>query len=94
MHSVKLAFYFYSRFYRLKTKRPLGNIFTNDLSSGCTKDDPGIGDVTFVKDILTESILTTNFKCSIFGPHTHPSLGWVNILFIFSQFPRSLPVCN
>lgn len=34
----------------------------------------------YVKDVLTESIATTNFECSIFGPHTHPNLGWVNIL--------------
>ncbi len=67
------------RFYRLKQKRQLGNLFTNDVVSGCTKDDPGIGDVSYVKDILTGSVSTTNFQCSIFGPHTHPDLGWVNI---------------
>ena len=67
------------RFYHLKQKRELGNIFTNDGSSGCTKEDPGIGDVLYVKDVLNGSISTTNFKCSVFGPHTHPNLGWVNI---------------
>ena len=67
------------RLYRLKQRRQLGNLFTNDKTSGCTVSHPGIGDVMYVKDVLTESIATSSLKCSIFGPHTHPNLGWVNI---------------
>jgi hypothetical protein len=69
------------RFYRLKQKRQLGNLFTNDVTKGCTKDDPGIGDGKYVKDVHTGSVSTTNFECSIFGPHTHPSLGWVRFSY-------------
>lgn len=50
-------FIIYSRFYRFKQKRPLGNLFTNDVTSGCEQDDSGIGNVTYVKDILAESVI-------------------------------------
>ena len=46
----------------------------------CTTNDPGIVNIEYVKDILTESVVTRNFTCSKFGPYTHPILpGWVSI---------------
>ncbi|XP_028393389.1 uncharacterized protein LOC114517771 [Dendronephthya gigantea] len=63
-------------FYRLNQKRQLGNILINDVSTGCSMNNPGIGDIKYVKDVQSGSIITTNFKCSIFGPHTHSNLGW------------------
>ena len=50
---------------------------------GCGKKTPGIGDIAYVKDLLTENIVTTTFKCSKFGIGYHPNskLGWVHISF-------------
>ena len=70
---------FLSRFYRLKPKRNLGNLFGVG-SGGCTDVHSGIGSVSFVKDILTETVVTTDFSCSKFGPHFHASLGWVTTI--------------
>lgn len=61
--------------YRLNPKRALGNLFSVD-KGGCSSIHPGIGNVTYIKDVLTQSVVTTNFQCSKFGPHTHPQLGW------------------
>ena len=65
------------RLYRLKTNRPLANLFGIG-SGGCTDFHSGIGNVSYVKDILTETVVTTKFSCSKFGPHTDANLGWVN----------------
>ena len=72
-------FCFTHRLYRLKIKRPLGDLFGIG-SGGCTDFHSGIGNVSYVKDILTETVVTTNFNCSKFGfdnPH-----GWVIIAVI------------
>ena len=65
------------RSYRLKIKRALGNLFGVG-SGGCTDFHSGIGNVSYVKDILTETVVTTKFNCSQFGPHT--DLGWVTVI--------------
>ena len=65
---------FYSRFYRLNLPRELGSLFS--LNNGCSYEQAGIGNIEFVKDLLTQSI-NKNFKCSNFGPHTYHMLGWV-----------------
>ena len=48
---------------------------------GCDTRSPGIGDIAYVKDLMTETIVTTTFKCSVFGvPKSHDSVlksGWV-----------------
>ena len=48
---------------------------------GCDARSPGIGDIAYVKDLMTEKIVTTTFKCSVFGvPKSHDSVlksGWV-----------------
>ena len=60
----------------MKTNRALGNLFGVD-SGGCTDIHSGIGNISYVKDILTETVVTTNLSCSKFGPHLSVSLGWV-----------------
>ena len=48
---------------------------------GCDVNSPGIGDIAYVKDILTERIVTTNFRCSKFGVPYYPGtkFGWACI---------------
>ncbi|XP_028393240.1 uncharacterized protein LOC114517654 [Dendronephthya gigantea] len=62
-------------FYRLKPRRMFGNLFSN-VNNGCPYLQGGIGNIKFVKDLLNQSVLTNNFTCSKFGPHTHNKLGW------------------
>jgi hypothetical protein len=66
------------RSYRLKISRALGNLFGVG-SGGCTDFHSGIGNVSYVKDILTETVVTTKFNCSKFGPHQNINLGWVTV---------------
>jgi hypothetical protein len=46
---------------------------------GCPYNWPGVGDVSYVKDLMTEEIVSRDFSCSIFGPYSHPiaQTGWV-----------------
>jgi hypothetical protein len=46
---------------------------------GCPYNFPGVGDVSYVKDLMTEEIVSRDFSCSIFGPYSHPiaQTGWV-----------------
>ena len=46
---------------------------------GCSDQMPGIGDIAYVKDLITEKITTRSFKCSVFGPNigSHFKVGWV-----------------
>ncbi|XP_028392188.1 uncharacterized protein LOC114516806 [Dendronephthya gigantea] len=61
--------------YKLKTHRAFGDLF--DVGKGgCTDIHSGIGSVSYVKDLLSGEVVTTNFKCSKFGPHVENSLGW------------------
>ena len=66
------------RLYRLKISRPLGDLFGIG-SGGCTDYHSGIGNVSYVKDILTETVVTTKFSCSKFGSDNN--FGWVTILY-------------
>ena len=68
---------FMHRLYRLKISRPLGNIFGVG-SGGCTDFHSGIGNVSYVKDILTDTVVTTKFSCSKFGSDN--ILGWVTMI--------------
>ena len=49
---------------------------------GCDNNSPGIGDVAFVKDLMTETVATHSFRCSKFGVAHSPEsvIGWVFIL--------------
>ena len=46
---------------------------------GCDSSSPGIGDVAFVKDLMTEKVITHYFRCSKFGVAHSPKsmIGWV-----------------
>jgi hypothetical protein len=46
---------------------------------GCSPTTPGIGNIAYVKDLQTEKIVTTNFRCSAFGGYhaVTSSSGWV-----------------
>ncbi|XP_028402956.1 uncharacterized protein LOC114525736 [Dendronephthya gigantea] len=61
--------------YRLSAKRILGNLFSAHNNS-CPYLQAGIGNISFVKDLMTQSVVTKNFTCSKFGPDTHQKLGW------------------
>ena len=66
---------FFVRSYRLKNKRPLGKLMVTD--TGCDVNSPGIGDIAFVKDLMTGKIVTTKFQCSVFGLAYSSTVGWV-----------------
>ena len=48
---------------------------------GCSPDEPGIGNIAYVKDIQTEAIVSTGYRCSVFGKYQHPltGFGWVSV---------------
>lgn len=63
--------------YHFNTPRRLSELFINN-KGGCSVYYPGIGDIEYVKDLLTETVVSVEFNCSQFGP-TYPSkLGWVS----------------
>ena len=83
--------------YRLNLQREFGNLFS--IKNGCPLLEAGIGNISFVKDLMTEAVVTNSFKCSKFGQHVHPRLGWVIfvlvLLFLYyltSQF-ATINVC-
>ena len=75
--NIEIHKVFMHRLYRLKISRPLGNIFGVG-SGGCTNFHSGIGNVSYIKDILTDTVVTTKFSCSKFGSDN--ILGWVTMI--------------
>ena len=71
-------FFYFLRSYRLRSKRELKNLMIIN-KGGCGQTSPGIGNIAFVKDLQTDDIVTTNFRCSKFGIGHHPktNIGWV-----------------
>ena len=67
------------RFYRLNKKRVLAKLFGYGKNV-CTDVHSGIGNIEYVKDIRTQTVVTRTFNCSKFGPHLNAALGWVIIL--------------
>ena len=67
------------RSFRLKNKRPLKNLLMLN-EGGCGRLWPGIGDISYVKDLQTEEIVTTKFRCSQFSSYHSKSdgFGWVS----------------
>ncbi|CAB4017887.1 Hypothetical predicted protein, partial [Paramuricea clavata] len=61
--------------FRLKNKRPLKNLLMLN-EGGCGRLWPGIGDISYVKDLQTEEIVTTKFRCSQFSSHHSKSDGY------------------
>ena len=72
------------RYYRLRNPRALKNLMVIN-KGGCGNSSPGIGDVKFVKDLMVDKIVTTNFRCSKFGlaHDAKAKFGWVCIFSIF-----------
>jgi hypothetical protein len=46
---------------------------------GCGRLWPGIGNISYVKDLQTEEIVTTKFRCSQFSSHHSKSDGFVPV---------------
>ena len=69
---------FLLRSFRFNNKRPLKNLMIMG-DKGCDINSPGIGDIAYVKDLQTEKIVTTSFRCSKFGVghHLQSGTGWV-----------------
>ena len=67
------------RSFRLKNKRPLKNLLMLN-TGGCGRLSPGIGDISYVKDLQTKEIVTTKFRCSQFSSYHSKSdgFGWVS----------------
>ena len=65
------------RAYRLRNPRKLKNLMR--INKGCTPNSPGIGDIEYVKNLVTGEMVTTTFRCSKFGIGHHQStnIGWV-----------------
>ncbi|XP_028405398.1 uncharacterized protein LOC114527885 isoform X2 [Dendronephthya gigantea] len=63
--------------FRFKNKRQLSNLMMVN-EGGCPYNLPGIGDISYVKDLITEEISSKDFSCSVFGVYSHPSakIGW------------------
>ena len=76
---------FLGRMYKLKKERNFGNLLGVGKQIGCTDVHSGIGDVKYVKDVLTQAVVTTKFTCSKFGPHSSVYLGWVNTMIYFNN---------
>ena len=55
-------------------------------TAGCNQRSAGIGDIAYVKDLLTEKIVTTKLQCSKFGlaHHRLAKFGWVRYLLLIS----------
>ena len=70
--------HFLFRAFRFKNKRQLKNLMILD-QGGCPHNFPGVGDASYIKDLMTEEIVSKDFSCSIFGPYSHPiaKIGWV-----------------
>jgi hypothetical protein len=54
---------------------------------GCSHQYPGIGNISYVKDLMTRKIATRNFNCSRFGASIARGLGWVcSQLYLYAIF--------
>ena len=70
------------RSFRLQVERALKNLMIID--HGCAPATPGIGNIAYVKNLQTENIVTTNFRCSVFGSYydSTTGFGWVIMISI------------
>ena len=69
-----------SRSYRFQKERPLKNLLMIK-EGGCGGLSPGIGDISYVKDLQTQEIVTTKFRCSQFTSRNSKiyGYGWVGL---------------
>ena len=84
--TLEINFVFTFRAYRFKNKRLLKHFMIVD-KGGCPYNFPGVGDVLYVKDLITEEIVSRDFSCSIFGLYSHPQtkIGWVGCIILYKQ---------
>ena len=68
----------------MKTRRQLGNLF--GVGEFCTDLDSGIWNVKHVKDMLTKTVVNSEFNCSKFGPHVSDELGWVGFILLLITY--------
>ena len=63
----------------MQSERPLKELMMD--KQGCAPNEPGIGNIAFVKDIQSDTIVSTEYRCSVFGKFQHPltGFGWVSI---------------
>ena len=62
----------------MNNTRKLENLMITNR--GCAPRTPGIGDIAYVKDLITEKVVSTSFECSVFGDAKSDSVyksGWV-----------------
>ena len=66
------------RSFRVQNKRPLKNLLMLN-EGGCGRLSPGIGNISYVKDLQTKEIVTTKFRCSQFSSYHSKTdgFGWV-----------------
>lgn len=59
---------------------------------GCPYNLPGIGDISYVKNLITEEVISRGFPCSVFGVYSHPSakIGWVSECYKTTYRPTKL----
>ncbi|XP_028411771.1 uncharacterized protein LOC114534515 [Dendronephthya gigantea] len=62
-------------YYRFKSPRLLSKLLMSN-KGGCSHRYPGIGDIAYVKELMTGKIATRKFKCSRFGADISTGLGW------------------
>jgi hypothetical protein len=56
------------------------------VDHGCAQATPGIGNIGYVKDLQTENIVTTKFRCSVFGGYHNPATGFGWVITIYSTW--------
>ena len=80
--------YWLCRAYRLKSRRALKNLMM--ITAGCDQRSAGIGNIAYVKDLMTERVVTTKLRCSKFGfaHHRFTKFGWVRRLLIFCSISK------
>ncbi|CAB4031634.1 Hypothetical predicted protein, partial [Paramuricea clavata] len=61
-------------YYRFKSTPILSNLLMSD-EGGCSHRYPGIGNIAYVKDLMTRKMATRTFNCSRFGASMAPELG-------------------
>ena len=71
-------FFLIFRSFRLANKRPFSKLLIRDYG-GCSEHNPGIGDISYVKDHLLGKIVSTHFRCSLFSAHVSEKIGWVSM---------------
>ena len=83
---------FLCRSFRLQKERPLKNLLMIN-EGGCGRLSPGIGNISYVKDLQNDEIVTTKFRCSQFTSHhsKFDGFGWVGFLLFSISLGKFVP---